>query len=135
LIQVAILYSIGLMMGLPMTIHIVVSIPILLIIALLFIASGLPIGSLLKDQQVGPIASILIQIVAFLSGMWFSLDLVGGLFKTIGYILPFAHAVDLIRNVLQGNYAQISIPFLIVCIYTLIALCLAIIVFKRNMKF
>lgn len=64
---------------------------------------GLLFGSILKDQQVGPIVSILVQVVAFLSGMWFSLDLIGGAFKVIGYILPFAHAVDLIKYVLAGS--------------------------------
>ena len=31
----------------------------------------------------------------FLSGMWFSLSLVGGAFELIGYMLPFAHAVGI----------------------------------------
>lgn len=134
LIQIIILYSIGFIMGLPFTIHIILSIPFLLIISSLFITLGLLLGSLLKDQQIGPVASILIQIVAFLSGMWFSLDLIGGVFMQIGYILPFAHSVDLIKQVLQGNYNGMWVSLLVVLIYISVTLFFAVKAFKRNMK-
>lgn len=133
-IQALLLYIIGFTMGLSFTINIIASIPFLLLIALLFIGLGLLMGSILKDQQVGPISSILVQIVAFMSGMWFDLELVGGAFKTIGYILPFAHAVDLIKLVLHGNYSQIGVPMLVICIYVISITLLAIFAFKRNMK-
>lgn len=103
-------------------------------VSILFIALGLALGSLLKDQQVGPIASILVQVVAFLSGMWFSLDLIGGAFQTIGYLLPFAHAVDLTRHVMQGNYQDLGVAFLVVTLYILIIGFFAIIQFKKTMK-
>lgn len=134
LIQIIILYTIGFMIGLSFTINVLISIPFLLLIALLFIGIGLLLGSLLKDQQVGPVSSILIQIVAFLSGMWFSLDLVGGLFKQIGYVLPFAHGVDMIRLILQGHYIEMLYALLIVSLYTLVSIILSIIFFKKNMK-
>ena len=134
LIQIIILYTIGFMIGLSFTINVLISIPFLLLIALLFIGIGLLLGSLLKDQQVGPVSSILIQIVAFLRGMWFSLDLVGGLFKQIGYALPFAHGVDMIRLILQGHYIEMLYALLIVSLYTLVSIILSIIFFKKNMK-
>lgn len=133
-IQSIILYGIGFIMGLPFNIHILISIPFLLFISILFIVFGLLLGSLLKDQQVGPVASILIQVVAFLSGMWFSLDLVGGIFEFIGNVLPFASSVNMIRNILQGNYSQIIIPFTIVLGYIFVIITIAILAFKKNMK-
>lgn len=133
-IQITILYSIGFMIGLSFTFHVLVSVPFLLLIALLFIGLGLLLGSLLKDQQVGPVASILIQVVAFLSGMWFSLDLVGGVFKQIGYTLPFAHGVDMVRFILIGEYSKMLNALLIVAIYTVVSVILSTIIFKKNMK-
>lgn len=134
LVQSILLYVIGFIIGLPITIDTIISIPFLLIISILFISFGVLFGSLLKDQQVGPISSILIQIVAFMSGMWFSLDLIGGTFKTIGYILPFAHALDMIRFVLQGNYVHVLQPFLVVSLYVIVTTVISIMVFKKNMK-
>ena len=134
LIQIVIIYTIGFIVGLSFTINVVMSILFLLLVALLFIGFGLLLGSLLKDQQVGPVSSILIQVVAFLSGMWFSLDLVGGAFKAIGYMLPFAHSVDMIRLILQGKYSEILFNLLIVSIYVLLSVIAAIFSFKKNMK-
>jgi ABC-2 type transport system permease protein len=134
MIQCIILYITGLFIGLNLSIHVIISMPFLIIVSLLFISLGILFGSLFNDSQVGPVASILIQVVAFLSGMWFSLDMVGGAFKTIGYMLPFAHSVDLIRNILLGEYHQIASHLIIVFIYGLFATILAVIVFKRKMR-
>lgn len=134
LIQSIILYSIGFIVGLSFSINILLSIPFLLFISLLFVSFGLLLGSILKDQQVGPVASILIQVVAFLSGMWFSLNLVGGAFEVIGNILPFSHAVNLLKYVLNGNYNKIGFPILVISIYTIVVLFFAILAFKKNMK-
>lgn len=134
LIQSVILYSVGFILGLTISVHVFLSIPFLLVIALLFISLGLLLGSFLKDQQVGAIASVLIQLVAFLSGMWFSLDLVGGAFEIIGYVLPFAHAVDMIKLIISGNYSEIWNHLSIVSIYMIIATLIAVFAFKSNMK-
>ncbi len=133
-IQCILLTGIGLFLGLSLSIHLISGFLVLMFVSILFIALGLALGSLLKDQQVGPIASILVQVVAFLSGMWFSLDLIGGAFQTIGYLLPFAHAVDLTRHVMQGNYQDLGVAFLVVTLYILIIGFFAIIQFKKTMK-
>lgn len=134
LMQAAILYLIGLALGMPVSIHILASLPFLVFASLLFIALGVMAGSLLKDTQVGPIASILVQVVAFLSGMWFALDMVGGAFETIGRILPFSYAVDMIKYILSGDYASILLPVAVIGAYTFAALVAAVMIFKRHMK-
>lgn len=134
IIQSIILYLVGLTVGLTISVNILISIPFLLIISLLFVSLGLLFGSILKDQQVGPIGSVLVQVVAFLSGMWFSLDLVGGAFKVIGYILPFSHSVDLIKYILAGDFKLILTPLLVIGGYVIVLMILAILLFKKNMK-
>jgi len=134
MVQALILYGIGIIMGLPLTIHLIASIPFLLLVSLLFISMGILFGSLFKDQQVGPIASIMVQIVAFMSGMWFRLDLVGGAYETIGISLPFYHGVHLIQSILAGNYSEIVLSLLIVIGYILLVTIFSVIAFKRKMK-
>lgn len=133
-IQILILYAIGFILGLNFTLNILASIPFLLLISLIFIGLGLVFGSLLKDSVVGGVSSIIIQVVAFTSGMWFSLDLIGGAFKTISYILPFSHSVDLVKSIVSGNYNDILVSTLVVLAYTLITVILSIIIFKKKMK-
>lgn len=60
--------------------------------------------------------------------------MIGGIFKTIAYALPFAHAVDATRAALSGEYGDISVPLLWVIGYTIVLFFIAIIGFKKKMK-
>lgn len=103
--------------------------------ALFYIALGLLFGSILNEKQVGGISgALLTNLSAFLSGIWFDLDLVGGTFRKIAYALPFVHAVDMERALLTGNYAA-ALPHLWwVLGYAVVILAAAIFLFLRQMK-
>ena len=91
--QVIVLFFISLLYGMALSFNLVLIIFLSIPISLIFIFLGIIIGSLVNDKQAPPISSILVQVVAFTSGMWFSVDLLGEVYKTICYILPFANAV------------------------------------------
>lgn len=120
--------------GLEININLVITIIVMIPISVLFISFGLLLGSLLSDKQVPPIASILIQIVALSSGMWFDLSLMGGIAEKICRILPFSHAIDLSRYAMTGSYKNMLIQLIWVAGYTIIMYILAVAVFKRKMK-
>ena len=104
-------------------------------ISILFIALGLLFGSILNDKAVGGVCgALLTNLCAWLSGAWFDLDLVGGAFKSIAYMLPFAHAVELERVVLCGDFANMAQHLLWVIGYAAVAMGLAIGLFVRQMK-
>ena len=101
----------------------------------LFIGTGVLVGSLLNFRQVGSICgALLTNVSAWLSGTWFSLDLLGEGFKTFAYCLPFANAVDAARAALAGNFTDALGYIWIVCVYALLACVAAILVFRRKMK-
>lgn len=133
-IQSIILFGVSLFLGLTISIHIFIAILFLMPIAILFIGIGLLLGSVFNDKQVGGIASIIIQIVAFTSGMWFSLDLIGGAYKTVSTILPFSHAVDIIRLVMSNDYNGIYIHLVWLLGYILVVYISSIIIFNKKMK-
>ena len=92
-------------------------------------------GSILNDKQVGGICgALLTNLTAWLSGAWFDLKLVGGVFEKIAYALPFVHAVEMERAVLIGNYGEIFMHLLVVLAYALVSLILAVIFFLKQMK-
>jgi ABC-2 type transport system permease protein len=63
------------------------------------------------------------------------LKMVGGIFKTVGYALPFAHVIDGSRAILKGSFwSDISVEFYWVFGYALISIILGIIAFKWRMK-
>ncbi len=134
LLQSAVCFITAFFLGLPINANILTALLALIPVALLFIALGLLLGSVLNDKQVGGIVSILIQVVAFTSGMWFDLDLIGGAFKTIGYMLPFAHALEATRAALAGDLTSILPHLLWVVGYAAVIFLAAIWIFRMKMK-
>ena len=122
-------------MGLDITVNILFSLVLLIPVALLYIALGLLCGSVFNDKQVGGICgALLTNLSAWLSGIWFDLDLVGGAFKKIAYALPFVHSVEVQRAVIAGDYAGIFPHLWWVLGYALVILVLAVFVYLRQMK-
>lgn len=131
LVQNIILFAIALMFGLTFTWNIFLVILATIPLSIIFSSMGLALGSVLNDKQASGVTSLLIQVVAFTSGMWFDLNMVGGTFKTISYILPFAHSVDLLKYLLIGDFSKVLVPLIVVLAYMIIFTILAIFLFKK----
>lgn len=133
--QCMICYIAAIILGLEITVNILYAILFILPIAVFYIALGLLCGSALNDKQVGGVCgALLTNLSAWLSGIWFDLELVGGTFKKIADLLPFVHAVELERAVLAGNFADILPHLWWVIGYTVIMMGLAVLMFLRQMK-
>ena len=128
-------YAVALLLGLPVSINILLAILLLLPIALLYVGIGLLCGSVLNDKQVGGICgALLTNLSAWLSGIWFDLELVGGAFKKVAYALPFVHAVELERAIISGNFDGILPHLAWVLGYAAILLLAAVLLFLRQMQ-
>lgn len=134
IVQTIICFIVAFFLGLPVNINVITTIIVLIPTAVLFIGFGLLMGTLVNDKAVGGVASIIVNVSAWLSGTWFDLNLVGKTFRNISYALPFAHAVDAGRAALAGNYGDILPHLLWVVIYAVIILIIAIEVFKMKMS-
>ena len=133
--QCVVCYLAAIVLGLPVTVNILFAILMILPVSLLYIGLGLLCGSMFNDKQVGGICgALLTNLSAWLSGVWFDLDLVGGAFRKIAYTLPFVHAVDMERAVLQGDFAGIFPHLWWVLGYAAVLLLLAVLMFLRQMK-
>lgn len=133
--QCVVCYIAAIILGLSVTANVLYAIVFIIPISVLYIALGLLFGSVLNDKQVGGICgALLTNLSAWLSGVWFDLDLVGGAFKKISYALPFVHAVDMERAVLTGDFAGVFPHIWWVFGYAAILLILAILLFLRQMK-
>ncbi|MCM1187751.1 MAG: ABC transporter permease [bacterium] len=133
--QGAVCYLTAVFLGLPVTVTILYALLFLVPVSLFFIALGLLCGSIFSSKQVGGICGALFtNLTAWLSGVWFDLDLVGGVFKKAANMLPFLHAVELERAVLRGNYADLLPHLCWVAGYTAVAVAAAVYFFLRQMK-
>ena len=133
--QCVVCYIAALLLGLEFSVNIIYAILFIIPVSILFIALGLLFGSILSDKQVGGICgALLTNLSAWLSGIWFDLELVGGVFKKIAYVLPFVHAVELERAVLLGNFEGIFPHLFWVLGYAVAVLFVAVCLFLRQMK-
>lgn len=128
-------YIFALVLGLEFSASILLSVLFVIPVALLYIGIGLLAGSVLNDKQVGGLCgALLTNLSAWLSGIWFDLELVGGAFKKIAYALPFVHAVEMERAVLAGNFSTALPHLLWVMGYAIVILAAAVLLFLRQMK-
>ncbi len=135
LAQALLCVLVGFIFGLTPTLHILTMLLFLIPSMALFVGIGLLCGSLFNFRQVGSICgALLTNVAAWLSGTWFSLDLLGEGFKTFAYCLPFANAVDAARAALSGDFAGACAHIWIVFLYAIAACVGAVVVFRKKMK-
>ena len=135
LAQCTVCYCAAMLLGLDATVNILYAIAFILPVSLLYIALGLLCGSVLNDKQVGGICgALLTNLSAWLSGIWFDLELVGGTFRKVANVLPFVHAVELERAALAGDWTHILPHLWWVLGYAVAILAAAVLLFLRQMK-
>ena len=133
LIQNILFFITAMLLGLNFSINIIYTILVSIPISLLFISLGILIGTITTEKSSSGVSSIVVQLVAFTSGMYFSTDMVGNTFSTICKILPFQSTLNITKSVLNNSYNNILTSTLIVVIYTIITIVLEIYLFKKKM--
>lgn len=133
--QSVICYAVALLLGLECSVHILYAVLLGIPVSILYVALGLLFGSFLNSKQVGGICgALLTNLSAWLSGTWFDLELVGGVFQKIANLLPFVHAVEMERAVLAEDIGGIFPHLWWVLGYALASFAAAVWLFLRQMK-
>lgn len=133
IIQSTLFYTVALFLGLEFSINVILSILASIPISILFIALGILIGSITTAKSSSGLGSIVVQLVAFTSGMYFSSDIVGKTFDTICKILPFYRVLDIVKEILNSNYINIITNSVISTVYITGITIVTIWVFKKKM--
>ncbi len=135
LAQGAVCYLAAVIAGLAPSLNILYALAGLLLVSLFFIALGLLCGSVFGIKQVGGLCgALLTNLTAWLSGTWFDLELVGGVFRRAANLLPFVHAVEMERALLAGDFAGVLPHIGWVLGYAAAAAAAAVCLFLRQMK-
>lgn len=133
--QAAVCYIAAMALGMQFTVNMLYAVISIIPVSMLYIALGLLCGSVLNDKQVGGICgALLTNLSAWLSGIWFDLELVGGVFKRVSDMLPFVHAVNMQRAIIAGDFAGIFPHIWWVLGYTGVLMVVAVLLFLRQMK-
>jgi len=133
--QAVICYLAAIPLGLTVSINILYAVVGMIPMAVFHMALGLLCGSVFGVKQVGGICgALLTNLTAWLSGVWFDLKLVGGLFEKTANALPFVHAVELEKALFCGNYTAAAPHVLPILLYGVLATAIAVFCFLRQMK-
>jgi len=133
--QTAICYLFAIPLGLTIRVHIVYAILGILPMAIFNIALGLLCGSVWGVKQVGGICgALLTNLSAWLSGVWFDLELVGGLFEKIANALPFLHGAEMEKALFAGEFRLAVSHMIPVVVYSCAITAAAVLCFFRQMR-
>ena len=128
-------YVFAVPLGLELSVNVVYAVVGILPMAVFNIALGLLCGSVLGVKQVGGICgALLTNLSAWLSGVWFDLNLVGGVFEKIAYVLPFVHAAELEKALFAGDFTLAAHHMLPVLLYSGGVTVAAVFCFLRQMN-
>jgi len=133
--QTVICYLFAIPLGLTVSVNIIYAIVGIIPMAIFNIALGLLCGSVFSVKQVGGICgALLTNLSAWLSGVWFDLNLVGGFFEKFANALPFVHAAEMEKALFIGNVEAAAPHFLPVIMYSVLITAAAVVCFLRQMK-
>jgi len=134
IISTFIYLGVGMALGLTVVGNLGHAFLIFFLIGLCAIGLGMIVGSLVKSESQAGVSWLFIVPLAMISGAWFTVDRMPSALRSIAGALPFIHAVDASRAVLNGA----SFSAIILDIYWLIGWAVAlfaagILLFRRTM--
>lgn len=133
--QSAVCFGVAVILGLPVNVNILYAIIGIIPISVFYISLGLLCGSVLTSKQAGGICgALLTNLSAWLSGVWFDIELAGKGLSKAANLLPFVHAVELERAIIRGDLAEIPPHLRVVAGYAAVATAGAVFLFLRQMK-
>lgn len=112
------------------------SLPVLVPSAVLFIGFGLLFGTLCNEKAAPGLCSIVISLGSFLGSIWFDAEATGGVLLNISRCLPFHYCTKSVRSAMQLRLSMDGFvwPLVIVCACAAVVMGISCLVFKRKMK-
>ena len=133
--QTVICYLFAIPLGLHLSVNVIYAVIGIIPMAIFNIALGLLCGSILGVKQVGGICgALLTNLSAWLSGVWFDLELVGGFFEKLANTLPFVHAAEMEKALFNGNFEAAATHILPIFLYSIFITVVAVFAFLGQMK-
>ena len=135
LCQAVLCYLFAIPLGLKVSANILYAVLGIIPMAVFNIALGLLCGSVLGVKQVGGICgALLTNLSAWLSGVWFDLELVGGAFHNVARVLPFLHAAEMEKALFRGDFHAAAGHLMPLGLYSVGVTAAAVFLFLRQMK-
>jgi ABC-2 type transport system permease protein len=132
--QWVVLMVVGVVFGLTIAGPMAAVVLVFALMAIFYVALGMILGATLTVAQTSGAYAVVLLLTIF-GGAWFDLEQIGGVFLTVGDLLPFKHALDASRAVMAdgAGFADIAGDLFWVGGYAIGAVLLAVAAFRRRM--
>jgi ABC-2 type transport system permease protein len=126
--------GVGMALGLTIVGNLGYAFLIFFLIGLCSIGIAMIVGTLLKSESQAPICWVFIVPMAMISGAWFSVEGMPSAVKSVAGALPFIHAIDASRAVINGSSFSAIMPDLYWLVgWTAVTFAAGIMLFRRTM--
>jgi ABC-2 type transport system permease protein len=132
--QWIVLMVVGVVLGLAIAGPVAAVVLVFALMAVFYVALGMIFGATLTVAQTSGAYAVVLLLTIF-GGAWFDLEQIGGVFLTVGDLLPFKHALDASRAVMAdgAGFADIAGDLFWIGGYAIGAVLLAVAAFRRRM--
>jgi len=126
--------GVGMALGLTIVGNLGHAILIFFLIGLCAIGIGMIWGSLIKSESQAGVSWLFIIPISMISGAWFTVERMPSALKSLAGALPFSHAIDASRAILNGSSFSAIIPDLYWLIgWAVVLFAAGIMLFRRTM--
>jgi len=134
IISTLIYLGVGMGLGLTVVGNLGYAFLIFFLIGLCSIGIGMIVGSLVKSESQAGISWIFIVPMAMISGAWFTVERMPSAIKSVAGVLPFIHAIDASRAVINGSsFSAIMLDFYWLVGWAVVLFAVGIVLFRRTM--
>jgi len=134
IISTLIYLGVGMALGLTVVGNLGYAFLFFFLIGLCSIGIGMIVGSLIKSESQAGVSWLFIVPMAMISGAWFSVDLMPSAVRGVAGALPFIHAIDGSRAVINGASLSAVMPDLYWLVgWAVILFAAGIMLFRRTM--
>ena len=132
--QWVVLMVVGVILGLTIAGPMAAVVLVFALMAVFYVALGMILGATLTVAQTSGAYAVVLLLTIF-GGAWFDLEQIGGVFVTVGDLLPFKHALDASRAVMAdgAGFADIAGDLYWIGGYAIGAVLVAVASFRRRM--
>jgi len=134
IVSTLIYLGVGMAMGLTIVGNLGHAFLLFFLIGLCSIGIGMIVGSLVKSESQTGVSWIFIVPMAMISGAWFTVERMPSAIKSVAGALPFIHAIDASRAVLNGSsFSAIILDLYWLIGWAVVLFAVGIVLFRRTM--
>ncbi len=129
------IFIVILLMGLVKPSSIVVILPITILVGLMFASLSIFFTSIMPNMDAfNYYFTLLVSPMFLFSGVFFPIDGMPAIVKTIAWFLPLTHAVNIIRPAAEGIYSASFLPEIVwMVVFTAIFYIISVVLMKRRL--